>query len=264
MISRNYEFHTHTYRCKHAYSDFREYVLVALKQGITHLGFSDHCPYPNNRWEKVRMYWNELPIYIEKFLEIKEEFKDDIHLYLGLECEYIPKENDFIQKSLLEHYDFDFFSFGGHYTPYQGKWIDSFNDMKSSEIGQAYFKYLSEGATKGHFNFITHPDLYGEQGMEEDEAFYTELEKFLAICEEHGTILEINARGLCKAEKRNLKKPRYPQFSFWERVSKRNISVIVNSDAHHPNEVGYKIDQCLDWVEKLDLNMATVKDILKI
>ena len=263
MNTRHYEFHTHTYRCKHAYSDFNQYIKSAIDLGITHLGFSDHCPYPDNRWHDVRMYWNELPQYIEQFLEAKHKFRNDIELYLGLECEYLLEENAVIQKALKEHYSFDFLSFGGHYTPYHNQWVDSFNDLSSSELGQAYFNYLSEGVKNGNYDFITHPDLYGGQGIIEDSPFIQAIESFLDVCEAHHMILEINARGLCKAEKRGLPEPRYPQIKFWERVSHReNIQVIVNSDAHHHTEVGYKVDECLEIVDSLNLNMISLKDFI--
>ena len=38
-------FHTHTTRCRHAEGEDREYVLEAVKSGMTVLGFSDHSPY---------------------------------------------------------------------------------------------------------------------------------------------------------------------------------------------------------------------------
>ncbi len=51
MIEKNY--HTHTYRCKHAQGDCQEYVTEALQAGCTTLGFSEHMPLPNDRWTHV-------------------------------------------------------------------------------------------------------------------------------------------------------------------------------------------------------------------
>lgn len=35
-------FHTHNYRCEHAIGNVEDYVKVAIKEGYTELGISDH------------------------------------------------------------------------------------------------------------------------------------------------------------------------------------------------------------------------------
>ena len=44
FLKANY--HTHTYRCQHAYGSEREYIEAAIRMGIAELGFSDHVPCP--------------------------------------------------------------------------------------------------------------------------------------------------------------------------------------------------------------------------
>ena len=39
-------YHTHTWRCRHADGTEREYVERAIEGGLKILGFSDHSPYP--------------------------------------------------------------------------------------------------------------------------------------------------------------------------------------------------------------------------
>ena len=41
----DYNYHTHTTRCHHAEGTDEEYIEVAIKAGMTHLGFSDHLPF---------------------------------------------------------------------------------------------------------------------------------------------------------------------------------------------------------------------------
>ena len=40
----------HTYRCKHAGGTEQDYVLAAINQEVSILGFSDHAPYPDDRF----------------------------------------------------------------------------------------------------------------------------------------------------------------------------------------------------------------------
>jgi histidinol-phosphatase (PHP family) len=42
-------YHTHTWRCKHATGDIEDYVEKALEAGGKVLGFSDHTPLPDGR-----------------------------------------------------------------------------------------------------------------------------------------------------------------------------------------------------------------------
>ena len=39
-------YHTHTFRCKHAVGDDEAYVLAAIGAGFDRIGFADHCPWP--------------------------------------------------------------------------------------------------------------------------------------------------------------------------------------------------------------------------
>ena len=39
-------YHTHTWRCRHASGTERDYIENAIDHGIRILGFSDHTPYP--------------------------------------------------------------------------------------------------------------------------------------------------------------------------------------------------------------------------
>lgn len=46
-------YHTHTWRCGHAFGDEREYVENAIVGGLKILGFSDHTPMPYEVGNKV-------------------------------------------------------------------------------------------------------------------------------------------------------------------------------------------------------------------
>ena len=49
MKKTNY--HTHTKRCMHATGTDADYVKAALDAGLDVLGFSDHGPFPDNRFD---------------------------------------------------------------------------------------------------------------------------------------------------------------------------------------------------------------------
>ena len=79
MISN---FHTHTYLCKHAEGDIKDYLEQAKLDSCIALGFSDHCPLPQDNidnWPEIRMTIEESYDYIKK---IRQEAKIMIFLFL--------------------------------------------------------------------------------------------------------------------------------------------------------------------------------------
>lgn len=52
-------FHTHTKRCKHAKGEDKDYIDAAIKNNLDILGFSDHGPYPDNRFN-LRMNFYQI------------------------------------------------------------------------------------------------------------------------------------------------------------------------------------------------------------
>ena len=89
-------FHTHTYRCKHAIGTERDYVNEAINKNLTTLGFSDHSPYPDERFG-YRMDYCQLNDYLNKIENLKEEFKNKLNIYSGLEIEYDANMNSYYE-----------------------------------------------------------------------------------------------------------------------------------------------------------------------
>ena len=83
-----YNWHTHTSRCGHATGTDEEYVLAAIQAGIKKLGFSDHAPYPNAYIQGIRMSYEQYDEYVSSIKQLKEKYKNEIEIYVGLEVEY--------------------------------------------------------------------------------------------------------------------------------------------------------------------------------
>ena len=83
----------HTYRCMHASGTDEEYVLSAIKNGYEEIGFSDHSPwkYDSNFVAHMRMKDSQFHDYYRSVSALKEKYKNQISIKIGLECEYFPK-----------------------------------------------------------------------------------------------------------------------------------------------------------------------------
>ena len=123
-------YHTHTTRCHHATGSDEEFVLSAIKGGYQELGFSDHTPwkYHTNYVSDIRMTPEELPEYVESLRSLREKYKGQISLKIGLECEYFPDYLHWL-KGVIKKYELDYVIFGNHHfhtsDDIQIRWICS-------------------------------------------------------------------------------------------------------------------------------------------
>jgi len=97
-ITKNY--HTHTWRCKHASQDVSAYCQAAIDTGITVLGISDHTALPDNRWPHIRMDIGELPAYCAAVDQAATDYPQ-LTVLKSAECEYAKEYDSFFRDKLL-------------------------------------------------------------------------------------------------------------------------------------------------------------------
>ena len=167
FLKANY--HTHTYRCQHAYGSEREYIEAAIRMGIAELGFSDHvpCPFKDGYVSGIRMTMEQAPEYVYAIRELGKEYASDIKLYVGFEAEYIPeffKE----QKAMFDRLGCDYMIMGQHFMkseqtgPYTGTPTDDESRIRE------YVDTVIEGMKTGMYSYLAHPVLINYQGLDSD------------------------------------------------------------------------------------------------
>lgn len=219
-------YHTHTWRCNHAFGTEREYVENAVKMGMKTLGFSDHGPYifPEGYYSGFRMTLQQLPGYCETLMELRKAFAGVIEIPIGLELEYYPA---LLPKLLpiLRDQPLDYLILGQHLLGnevgerYTGAPTDDKKDL------ERYCDQTIEAMHTGLYTYFAHPDVINFIG---NSRFYGK--QMRRICREAsscGMPLELNLLGL--AEGRN-----YPNRIFWEMAAEEGCAVILGRDAHTP------------------------------
>ena len=85
-------YHTHTFRCRHATDAEEQYLERAIANGVTHFGFSDHAPFafPDGHESRFRVPMNLRFEYMESLSKLREKFKGRIRMFIGFEMEYLP------------------------------------------------------------------------------------------------------------------------------------------------------------------------------
>lgn len=261
-ITKNY--HTHTYRCKHASEDVKDYCHAAVEQGLQVLGISDHTALPDDRWPNIRMSYSELPEYSASIDAAKREFKDLVILK-GAECEFAPEYHAYFKDTLLGELGFDYLIGAAHYFPLNGEWVGSYGGADSVAGLRAYADYFIESMESGLFSFMAHPDLFGNCYHTWDSNTINASRDIFAAAESLQVPLEINGYGLRKPKITTDAGVRcmYPWLPFWELASEYKIKAIANSDAHRPQDVSSNIAEATAIGESLGLEFADLSHLEK-
>ena len=251
-------YHTHTWRCRHADGTEREYVETAIEAGFKILGFSDHTPqvYPGGYVCPVKMLPEELEGYVDTVLDLKREYKSDIEIHLGLEVEYLYTLWEPLLR-LLEPYPIEYLILGQHYL---GDGIDApfcGERTKSADYLRQYCRQTREALETGKFLYFAHPDVVWFTGP--DEIYEEEMTKLCRFSKEIDMPLEINLLGV--REDRN-----YPRELFWKIAAREGNSVIYGMDAHHAAhlnspEVIAKADR---FLERCGIPRERLIDVMEI
>lgn len=222
--------HTHTQRCGHAYGSDEEFILAAIENGYTKLGFSDHTPFPYEpefQAENTKMSLETLEDYICSVTALKEKYKGRIDILLGLECESVPRFFPYL-RDLRKRLDYMILGNHGDWTagdPYSGQ-------LTTPKQLEHYVETAVEGLETGLFLYMAHPDL-----MLCSYHAFDEVAQSLSrqLCREANRLhipLEYNLYGTLKKVKPGTLG--YPCRQFWEVAAEENVRAVVGIDAHIP------------------------------
>jgi len=221
--------HTHTFRCRHAEGTDEEYVLAAMKEGYTKLGFADHTPFPydNGYVGKSKMTVDELDGYITSINALKEKYKGQIEILLGLECESAPRFFPYLRQ-VRERMDYMILGNHGDGSIHE----KYFGNIKDPERLELYVHNAIEAMESGLFLYMAHPDL-----MLSKYPAFDDTAKYLSrqLCREANRLhipLEYNLYGIMKGVPEG--GLGYPYGGFWEIAAEENVRAVIGVDAHDP------------------------------
>ncbi|NLD86856.1 MAG: histidinol-phosphatase [Clostridiales bacterium] len=241
--------HTHTVRCRHAEGDEREYIERAISSGIKTLGFSDHSPmpFPNDYTSTFRMGLEETEDYFSTLIRLREEYKKDIKLLIGVEAEYYPA----VFPSLMEFlggFPLDYMILGQHFLDNEQDAHYCGRPTDNEALLEAYVNQTIAGMSTGVFTCLAHPDLLAFIGPEE---IYRK--HFSRLCLEAKKLdvpLEINLYGIKDGRP-------YPCDRFFSIAGEVGNSVVIGVDAHQPERLSERqhYEKALDMARRHGLHV---------
>ena len=230
--------HTHT-----IFSDgkgsVRDNIESAIKKNMSSLGFSDHSftACDTSYCMKLENYKN----YQKLLSEMKEEYKDRLPIFTGIEKDFYSDINssdfDYVLASI--HYIIK----GGvcypidHSPAQQEKcFAEAFGGNKL-DFAKCYYDMATEHIIKckpdvvGHFDVINKFSL-----MPEDDERYIELalastREILKVC----PVFELNTGGIS----RGWRKTPYPAPSVLDLILAEGGEIAINSDSHTPENLDF-------------------------
>lgn len=249
--------HTHTYRCRHATGEVEDYASAAIRAGLMTLGMSDHVALPDGRWGDIRMALSEMDGYIAA-VEAARLQNPSLRILLGAECEHSHDYQAWYQDELLGRRGFNYLVSGCHFVPERGAWVSVFSDLDNPGMLARYASYNIHAMRSGLYAFVAHPDIIGLAVRDWSESVAACARDICQASVALGVPLEMNSYGLRKEPVLvpDGVRPGYPWIPFWELAAEEGVSVVLNSDAHRPEDVAAGLVELEEIRVRLGLRLA--------
>ena len=216
-------YHTHTWRCKHADPDERAYIEAAIAGGIRILGFADHTPYPGLE-PPCHMRVEQAPEYFDTIRRLRDEYADRIEIHVGVEAEYcatyFPALLDLLRQNGCEY-----MLLGQHFLYSDPNGIYARASIEDGAVLTQYADEVIAGMETGYFTYVAHPDIVNYVGSDE-KLYRAQMRRICQAAKALDIPLELNLLGLRKGYN-------YPNRRFWELAAEENCRALIGSDAHH-------------------------------
>jgi histidinol-phosphatase (PHP family) len=239
-------------------SNAERYQEVASERGIDDLGVSEHI----YRFRQALDVWQH-PFWRGNARDDIDEYCEFVRgstsLSLGIEADFVPGREDRMA-TLLEARDWDYVIGSVHFlrneaVDMRGDW-DIWHSADPDKVWQRYFEALGEAARSGLFDILAHPDLVKVWGSAapvpgRDPRFF--YEAAIEGIAESDVAIEVSTAGLRKPVGEI-----YPAPAFLEMCIEAGRPVALSSDAHTPNDLAYRYDDALEYLDSLGVSEIAV------
>ncbi|HRZ96711.1 MAG TPA: histidinol-phosphatase [Paludibacter sp.] len=241
-------YHSHCTYCD-GRSSMEDFVRFAIAKGLKKYGFSSHAPLPFlTKWT---MPEDDFEDYEKEFYRLKDKYKNEIELFIGLEVDYIQGcsdiKNEFFTNKKLDysigsiHYldkisKHEYWSIDGDFETFE-KGLNLLFGGDIQSAAERFFEITRNMIDKGDFDMVGHLDKITYHGLKirnfdiESKWFYRLVTDVLELIKTKQMILEINTKSL------NEHGITFPHQQFYPLINEMDIPIVVNSDCHYPTNV---------------------------
>ncbi len=236
------------------------YRAHAEEKGITELGVSEHV----YRFTAALDVWQH-ELWKGSATDDIDAYcafvREDTDLRLGIEADFIPGTEDRMA-DLLDARDWDYIVGSVHFL---GDWaldMDRYDIWAAGhspdKVWGTYFTWLGEAAMSGLFDVLAHPDLVKHWGRarpfpEDDLRHYYELA--MEGIAASNIAIEVSTAGLRKPVNEI-----YPAPGFLEMCIEAGNPIVLSSDAHTPDHLGYGYQDALLYLADMGVTELATFD----
>ena len=263
------DWHSHNSLCNHAIGSIEEYVKRAIDKDLNLIGLSDHFPYEclegieDIPFEEYAMRLGDLDLYVSTTQELKEKYQNAIDIKLAFELDYINPQVS-AHKTYLEKFskELDYILGSVHVLLRKGKMF-AFDDNRFlknyklyDSINDLYIDYYNNmqnmiSSSEFSFDIVSHFDLPKKYNIhpENPKLINDYVDRSLERIKKENLTVEINTSGWRKEVKEQ-----YPSKDIINKMYELDIPILLGSDAHQPNELGYRFKDALKIVREVGYN----------
>ena len=248
------DYHMHLERGPWTLEWLGRFVETARARGLSEIGFSEH-PHRFREWRTL--YPANVPAWVDKentqhldsYLRLIEEARGaGLPVRCGVEWDFFPGCEAQLERAIRAH-PWDYAIGSVHWLPPEepgGPWWDFDNLSRAGEWAgrdvldayRRYFRILTQAAQSRLFDFIGHADVIKVCGHRPAEDVSDLYESAASAFASSGVCVEINTAGWRKPVGEI-----YPAPRFLQACRRAGVPVLINSDAHIPEDVGRDFDR---------------------
>lgn len=234
------DFHLHTSFSGDSQAPMEKMIQSAIGKGLTHICFTEHIDidFPTDHHENFSV---DTPAYLEAYRVLSRKYRNQIHVYFGIEMGLQPHLGDFY-RDYIRQYPFDYCIGSSHLVDGEDPYFpDFFEGKEESAVYERYFNAILENLDAfssmdayGHLDYIVR---YGpNQNLDYSYARYADiLDEVLKRLIYEGVALECNMAGF----RYGLGHPN-PCEEVLSRYRQLGGELLtLGSDAHSPKDVAY-------------------------
>jgi len=247
------DYHMHLERGPWTLEWLERFVDTARARGLREIGFSEH---PHRFRECRAIYPAPLPWVdaqnterLDSYLRLIEQARAaGLPVKLALEWDYLPGFEAALERALGAH-PWDYTIGSVHWLPPAargGEWwgfddparISDWERVDVLEVYRRYFRLIGQAARTGLFDIIGHADVIKVMGYRPKADIADLYEAAASEFAAAGVCVEINTAGWRKPVGEI-----YPAPPFLRACRLAGVPVLINSDAHVPEDVGRDFDR---------------------
>ncbi len=241
MIS---DVHFHTFFSPDSKEDPRKYIEKAISLGMPYLCFTDHCDIDYYDENEGSFFLDKFS-YFNTLYPLRDEYKKDIHVLIGVEQGLEVSKADKIN-NFLDNEDFDYIIGSSHMVNGVDPYYPSFFDGRTvnSALNEYFDSVIENINTFDNFDVYGHIDYVARYISDSSyeysyEQFKEKIDYILKLLIEKGKGIEINTGGY--RSKLNAPNPCVDIVKSYNKLGGKIIT--VGSDAHKIDDFSSDFDK---------------------